>query len=688
MPNLLQHESSPYLQQHANNPVNWHPWNAAALQRAEAENKPILLSVGYSACHWCHVMERESFENEAIAAVMNQHFVCIKLDREERPDIDQIYMEAVQAMGLQGGWPLNVFLLPNKQPFYGGTYFRPEQWQHLLQQIAKAYSEQPEQLRESAEAFTKQIGQSEAARFGLEEKPVQFSAEMQQQMEQQLLAKADKTLGGMNRAPKFPMPCLYRYMLYSSSYGGSQAVTQHALFSLQQMCLGGLFDQVGGGFARYSVDAQWFAPHFEKMGYDNGQLLELLCQAWQVSKNPLYLRYAAKTVAFLLRELKTEEGAFYSALDADSEGEEGKFYTWTLSELSFLSEDELELATIIFSLEPTGNWEGEQNILHWPAPAADIAKQLDTDEESFYSRVKSLEQKLLQKRASRIRPGLDNKVLICWNSFIISGLAAFATAARGAKLPGWYNKKELAALATQAEEAALAAANLLWEKLFVDDTLLHQLNSKQHAFLDDYASFGQALLSCYSLSFDELWVQRADEVAQQLLQNFADETEPLLYYTEASAEHLIARKKELFDNVIPASNSLAAHFLQQLGWLTDTERYRSKSAEMLGLVQPLLVKDAQYLAHWALLWLQHKYEPLQLVVVGPKATEAALALQQQAKPHWLVLLAKERTQLALAQHKQPVVGEEVTIFVCRGHSCGLPVHTVEAAIAQIDELEP
>jgi len=361
--NRLLHSQSPYLLQHAHNPVDWYPWGPDALNRATVENKPILVSIGYSACHWCHVMERESFEDTATAALMNEHFVCIKIDREERPDLDNIYMDAVQAMGLQGGWPLNVFLMPNQKPFYGGTYFPNSKWKQLLGSIADAYAVHADQLAESAEGFGRSLNRKETDKYGIQAEEGDLDPDELVEVITKLSAQFDPEWGGMNRVPKFPMPAIWHFVLDYALLASRGDLKQSVFFTLQKMGMGGIYDHLRGGFARYSVDGEWFAPHFEKMGYDNGQLLELYAKAYQVSKDPFYLEKVRETKDWLLAEMMQEEGGFHAAQDADSEGVEGKFYTWTAAELQELLGADFGWFSSLYSITPEGNWEEGVNIL-------------------------------------------------------------------------------------------------------------------------------------------------------------------------------------------------------------------------------------------------------------------------------------------------------------------------------------
>ncbi|MFC0183552.1 thioredoxin domain-containing protein [Pseudarcicella hirudinis] len=407
--NRLSQETSPYLLQHAHNPVNWYPWSEEALHKAKTENKPVLVSIGYSACHWCHVMERESFENEDIARIMNEHFINIKVDREERPDVDAIYMDAVQAMGVNGGWPLNVFLMPDGKPFYGGTYFPPQNWRQMLLAVNNGFSNHFEELQKSAEGFTKNMLFSESEKYGLTIEEKLFSEKGLENMFKKLAFGFDAEWGGFNRAPKFPMPSIWLFMLRYFRSSNNPEALEHLKLTLNKMAQGGIYDQLGGGFARYSVDGEWFCPHFEKMLYDNGQLVSLYAEAYSLTKEPLYKETVYETIEWLSREMVNAEGGFYSALDADSEGVEGKFYTWTRHEIEqILGENAGEFCET-YQVTEAGNWEDEVNIL-WKA------------EPVLNSKFAESIRLLMLARDQRIRPGLDDKVLCSWNALMLKGL--------------------------------------------------------------------------------------------------------------------------------------------------------------------------------------------------------------------------------------------------------------------------
>jgi uncharacterized protein YyaL (SSP411 family) len=669
--NRLATETSPYLLQHAHNPVDWYPWGPEALARAQVEQKPIIVSIGYAACHWCHVMERESFENERVARVMNKHFVCIKVDREERPDVDQIYMGAVQAMGLQGGWPLNVMLTPEAKPFYGGTYFSPGNWVQLLESIAEAYTgEHRAELDNSAERFAQALQVSELEKLGAatDKAATGVNKEEFKLLVYNLGLRFDRERGGMNRAPKFPMPTIWRFLLRAYHISGSQQLLSQANLTLREMAWGGIYDQVGGGFARYSVDAEWLVPHFEKMLYDNGQLLSLYSEAYQVKPDPLYREVVFQTVAWVRRELTNPEGGFYSSLDADSEGEEGKFYVWTREELQQIVGSEEPLAAAYYNCTGVGNWEHGRNILHRRQTDADFAQEHALEPHVLANLVHGWQQQLLAARAKRVRPGLDDKVLTGWNALMLSGLVAAYRAFGEASFL----------------ELALRNAEFIERNLRHGPRLYRTWKNGRatiNGFLEDYALVIEAYISLYEATFDERWLREAETLAGYVLSNFFDPAEQQFFYTDASAEPLIARKKELFDNVIPGSNSVMAHNLLRLGRHLENTQYQELAAAMLGQVQALVAKEPQHLANWASLYGALLRPGAEVAIVGPEAEAFRRKLSQQFLPNDVLAGALIASDLQLLQGRSDTV--KTTVYVCRNRTCQLPVHSVAEALEQL-----
>ena len=669
-PNNLINESSPYLLQHAYNPVNWYAWGEAALKKAKEEDKPILVSIGYSACHWCHVMERECFELEEIAELMNEHFINIKVDREERPDVDQIYMEALQTMNIRGGWPLNVFLTSEAKPFYGGTYFPPSHWVNLLQQIAAAYKNNRKELEDSAAEFTKAINHSELDKYGLNKKEHVLSGDDIDPLFVNLEKRFDSKWGGTGNAPKFPMPSVYLFLLRYYHISGKEEALRHVKLTLEKMAWGGIYDQAGGGFARYSTDEEWFAPHFEKMLYDNAQLLSLYSEAYAVTQDSLYKDVVYETVKWLNREMTSNEGAFYSALDADSEGEEGKFYVWTFDELKELFGNDAELFCDYYTITQEGNWEHGYNILIKSLSDTAFANKHKLDKVILLEKVKEWKALLMQRRSCRIRPGLDDKILTSWNGMMLKGLTDA------------YRIFDEPAFLQLAEKNA----NFIKDKMSIDGKLLHNYKNGRatiEGYLEDYAFVINGYINLYEATFNEAWLQEAKKLTDYALEHFWDTKEELFYFTAGNSEKLIARKKELFDNVIPASNSVMAHNLFKLGLLFENEDYYHKSESMLAKVQPIIVAEPSYLSNWASLYTCFVTTTHEIAITGKDYLQFRTELDKHYLPNKILAGAEKESNLPLLQGRMAT--DKTTVFVCYNKTCKLPVQSVKEAIELIEK---
>jgi uncharacterized protein YyaL (SSP411 family) len=669
--NRLSRESSPYLIQHAQNPVDWFPWGEEALARAKAENKPILVSIGYSACHWCHVMEHESFEKENVAAVMNAHFVCIKVDREERPDVDAVYMDALQAMGTRGGWPLNVFLLPDAKPFYGVTYLPQPNWLQLLKSVKDAFENHYTELADSAEGFVKNMIQTESEKYGLTAGHKSYSSKVLEKMYEKLRENFDTSKGGMNRAPKFPMPSIYKFLLrYYDASQNPEALAQINL-SLTRIAMGGIYDHVGGGWSRYSVDEDWFIPHFEKMLYDNAQLLSIFAEAYMLTRNPLYLERVIHTVAWLKNEMMSPEGGFYSALDADSEGVEGKFYIWTEPELKEVLGSDFTWFSKLYRTQSGGNWEHSFNHLHLTEDVVSAAKANRLYSEDFETQYAGAMDKLSIRRKDRIRPGLDDKILASWNGLLVKGLADSYCASGEESI----------------REAAVQAGAFIADKMISGGKLSHNYKNGTTSitgFLEDYAAVIEAFLSLYQITFDEKWVQYAQALTEHSISNFYDAVDGYFYFTDSEGEALIARKKELFDNVIPASNSMMATNLYVLGKILDREDYLDLSGQMLSRMEKILTTDVQWVTNWAALYCQHVTPTAEIVIVGEDADALRKDLHRFFVPNKVLMGTTDASNLPLLKYKTDFNGK-TAIYVCYDKTCQLPVTEVEAALEQLSQ---
>lgn len=665
--NALINESSPYLLQHAHNPVDWHPWGEEALQKAKDENKLLIISIGYAACHWCHVMEHESFEDSTVAALMNEHFVPIKVDREERPDVDDVYMSAAQLLTGSGGWPLNAFAMPDGRPVWAGTYFPKDRWMDILRRFADLQESDPERLERSATQLTQGIADLDAVELVTETE--EYTEEMLNKISRVFLTQVDMQDGGRRGAPKFPMPNNWEYLLKYADVTGDQKALNAVTTTLDKMALGGIYDQMGGGFARYSVDGVWMVPHFEKMLYDNGQLMSIYAQAYSKTKNPLYKHVIEQTLAFVDRELSAPEGGFYSSLDADSEGVEGKYYVWTADELAKLITDDKELMayTDFYTVRDTGNWE-HANILHITDDIDAIAARHDMSTDQLTEMIYRIDRELLPIREKRIHPGLDDKILTSWNGLMIKGYVD-AYKALG-------HKEYL--------EKAIQNAHYILKQQMSDD---HRLNrnlkdskSSINAFLDDYATMINTCLSLYEVTFDESWLTISRDLADYVQAHFYDEKSGMYNYTNNIDPPLVARKMELTDNVIPASNSMMARALARLGEITYDKEYIARAEQMLRNMMPTITesRSPSFYSNWLQLLFDEVHEPYEVAVMGPNATTLAHEMMQTYHCNSLFLGDVQDSELPLLKNKY-VDGTDM-IYVCQSKVCKLPVQEVSKAL--------
>jgi hypothetical protein len=668
-PNRLVHETSPYLLQHAYNPVDWHPWGPEAKERAARENRPILLSIGYAACHWCHVMERESFEDEETAALMNEHFVCVKVDREERPDLDAIYMDAVQTMnGGQGGWPMTVFLTPDGSPFYAGTYF-PKEAHHglpsfaqVLRGVAEAWRDQRDRAVEQGRLVTGAIGRV----GGLVESTEPLSEGVLRDAAKALHAHFDPRWGGFGGAPKFPQPMALEFLLRAHQRGVEGAL-EMATTTLDRMAAGGVFDHVGGGFHRYATDERWHVPHFEKMLYDNAQLARAYLHAWQVTAEDRYRRVAADTLGYLVREMRQPGGGFSSSQDADSEGVEGKYFVWSWDELLEVTSD--EAVARAWGASPAGNWEGT-NILWQPRPPAAVAEDDGVSLAALDERLDDARARLLERRSGRVPPATDDKVLVSWNALTVSALAEAGRA---------FEDRSLV-------EAATGAADFLLGNLRRGDGRLLRswrdgVASPVPAYADDHALLADALLTLYETTFDLRWFEEARSVADELIRRFLDRDRGGFFQTGTDAEALLVRPKELFDNAVPSGNSAAALALQRLALLTGEPEYERAAASALRLVRDLVERAPSAFGH-ALCALDLYVGPApEVAIVGDPAGADTLELlrvvRRGFRPNGVVALAagddtRARTTVGLLRDRPPIQWQ-ATAYVCERFVCRRPV---------------
>ncbi|RXQ93987.1 thioredoxin domain-containing protein [Ancylomarina salipaludis] len=665
--NSLIHETSPYLLQHAHNPVDWYPWGDEALKKARDENKPLLISIGYSACHWCHVMAHESFENEAIAKLMNEFFVCVKVDREERPDIDQIYMDAVQLISGRGGWPLNCFALSDGRPFYGGTYFSTANWASMLKAIHHAYVTENDKVERSADQLSEGVRIS-----GLIDSREDHTFYNMKELEEAVegwKSSFDKREGGENKAPKFPMPISLDFLMNYYFYSKDSAILNHLKLSLDKMAKGGIYDQIGGGFARYSVDQYWKVPHFEKMLYDNAQLLSLYAKAYRLTKRSLYKKVVKETIGFVERELSMTEGGFNSALDADSEGVEGKFYVWEKEEVDQVLGEDSPVFSEYYEVLESANWE-EGNILHIKKDKSELLDKYQLSETEFDGLIENLKQKLLLARSERVRPGLDDKFLTAWNSLLIKG---YVDAYKALGDEAYLNK-------------AIETATFIKERMTQSGVQLYRTykngDARINAFLDDYSFTLEAFVALYQVSFDESWLKCADDMMKYVIQNFYDEKSGMFFYTSSEDSGLVARKMEVMDNVIPSSNASMAESLYQLGHLLGNEKYVEISAQMLANMKEQTLKYLSYHGKWANLILKQIESPYELVISGKEARSFQKAFNKRFLPNVLILGSEKESDLPLLKNR--FSNKTTSLYLCKDKACFLPTSNLDEVIKRID----
>jgi uncharacterized protein len=672
MANRLINEQSPYLLQHAHNPVDWYPWGDEAFERAKREHKPLIVSIGYAACHWCHVMEHESFEDDVTAAYMNAHFVCIKVDREEHPDVDHMYMDAVQAIGGSGGWPLNVFVTPERAPFYGGTYYPPRpaynrpSWMQLMQRMTEIWEKQQDEVATQAEQminYLQQASQKMSLTPALSKGEGDVSPA---RITENLLKMADKEKGGFGNAPKFPGTMAISYLLEYYHYNSDEAALQQALRSLDAMSEGGIYDQLGGGFARYATDRDWLIPHFEKMLYDNALLVIALCDAYSITKAERYKNTVDETIQFVENELKDKTGGYYCALDADSEGEEGKFYTWKWDEwIEALNENDV-VAENYFGVLRQGNWEGT-NILHVSQSVETLAAANNLTVAEVQQRINTAKKKLLAARNKRVRPMTDDKSLLSWNALMNTALSKAGVALQDDK----YTTR-----ATEHMEWML--------KEFSDgDTLKHAWKNgvaKISAKLDDYAYLIQALMQLASATGENKWILRADDLMDVVTDQFSQD-DLYFYYTSSGQADIPVRKVDLYDGATPSANAVMAHNLWLCGMCMEESRWVERAGRMITQMSDTTMRYSYSFGYWATLLQRHLKGMKTIVCTGNDAAYGRQIQSNYLPEAFLVTSRKKISELPLLEKKY--FEGKMSIFVCTEQACLSPVNSVEDALRLI-----
>ena len=663
--NRLANESSPYLLQHANNPVNWYPWGNEALGKAKAENKLVVISVGYAACHWCHVMEHESFEDASVAQVMNDFYVSIKVDREERPDVDQIYMDAAYTITGRGGWPLNVIALPDGRPVFAGTYFRRDDWVRILLYFKDLYQKEPDTFDKEASKLTDAIKELKVPGM---DSASQFTKQEIAEAYNKILAYIDFTNGGTKGSPKFPMPDIYQFLLNFHFHTKDVKAFEAVTLSLDKMANGGIYDHIGGGFARYSTDEIWKVPHFEKMLYDNGQLVSLYSNAYKLTQNNHYKKIVYETLKFIEREMTDKSGGFYSSLDADSEGEEGKYYVWSKKEIESLLGQNSEIFCDYFSVSSHGNWEGN-NILYITQKKEDLLNKYKLNEQVFDERINESKKNLFGERNKRVKPGLDDKILTSWNALMIKGYSDAFSA--------FSEQKFL--------DAALKTGKFILEEMMQEDGRLNRnyKNGKSsiNAFLDDYAYTIEAFISLYEVSFDERWILAAKKLADYVIKHFKDDSSSFFFFTSNIDDPLIARKMEFSDNVIPSSNSSLANGFFKLARFFHSALYEEFSNKMTKAIHKYALANPSFHPYWLSIGINQSNPFYELGIVGEKCLEVQIKLSQMFLPNIVLFGGEKENSLELL--KDRIVAGKTLFYVCEKGLCHLPIENLEDAVKKL-----
>ena len=679
--NRLQYETSPYLLQHANNPVDWYPWGEEAFTKALNEDKPILVSIGYSTCHWCHVMEHESFEDEEVATYMNEHFVNIKVDREERPDVDQIYMDACQSIHGSGGWPLNSFLLPDKRPFYAGTYYPPQpmhnraSWMQLLQNMRQVYYEKRKVVEDQANQLMDMMHRSDRLFLSADDLQKQSATDFNEAeihlMVENLQQSMDQESGGWGGAPKFPGSMSHGLLLQYYFLTGKEWALDHVVFSLEKMISGGIYDHLGGGFARYATDRNWLIPHFEKMLYDNALLVNLLADVYKVTQKPIFKKTIVETLAFIDRELTDEIGGCYAALDADTSGQEGKYYLWQKEEIDHLLQEDAALFNEAYGVTLAGNWEGS-NILHLPQPLVHTANKFGLSVDELEEKLSSCKAQLFRSREQREKPGLDDKMLLSWNALQCS---AYVKAFQALNDPYY-------------KERAIALISFLTTS-FVrnhDGGLYHSYKAGQatiKAYLNDYAFLIEALLGVYEISGEVTYLESAMTYCQFTIKNFLDQDGNLFYFTSEEHQDIPIKRKDYYDSSIPSGNATMVHNLWTVYGLTGDVAFHRIAIQILLKMKDSIVRYPNSFARWGQVLLKVSFPFYEIVVIGEQHASIAVQLNQRYLPNKLLMAsASEVASFPLLAGR--LVAGSTKIYCCENFACNLPVDTLQEVLTQIE----
>ncbi|MGY8919903.1 MAG: thioredoxin domain-containing protein [Flavobacteriales bacterium] len=669
MSNNLINETSPYLLQHAYNPVDWNPWNSKYLEKAKKENKLVVISVGYSACHWCHVMERESFEDTVVAKLMNEKYISIKVDREERPDVDNVYMNAVQLMTGSGGWPLNVVTLPDGRPIWGGTYFSKDQWINALDQISKLYEKDPDRLISYADQLEEGVKSLDI--IELNKSKANFNLDTMKEYLNNWSKKFDLEYGGLEGMPKFMMPNNLHFLLKYSYQTNNTEIQDFVNLTLKKMAFGGVYDQIGGGFSRYSVDNKWHIPHFEKMLYDNAQLVSLYSDAYKATKNELYRKVVYKTIDFVNSELKDESGGYYSSLDADSKTingalEEGAFYVWTEEELKVTLKDDYTVFSNYYNINPYGYWEDDKYVLIRREDAQKIATIYNLSVLELEQIIKKCNSKLIKVRNKRGKPRLDDKILTSWNGLMIKG---FVDSYKAFNEPEFLN-------------SAIDNAEFIVKNLYSEDgqLLRNYKNGKSNinGYLEDYSAIISGFLSLHEVTLDEKWLKYSKQLTEYVYKHFYNEKTKMFYFTSDLDEKLLSRTVEFRDDVIPSSNSIMANNLFLLSHYFDNQDYLETAIKMMNNISPEIDPYPNGFSNWLDLMLKISDSFYEVAIVGEDAVSKTIEINKSFKPNKLIIGSLNDSGLPLLKNRY--VNNDTFIYVCVKKACKLPVKTSEEAL--------
>ena len=664
--NKLANETSPYLLQHANNPVNWYPWGNEALEKAKEESKLIIISIGYAACHWCHVMEHESFEDTSVAQVMNDYYVSIKVDREERPDIDQIYMDAAYLINGRGGWPLNIIALPDGKPVYAGTYFRKDDWLKILLYFRDLYQKEPETFKQQANKLTDALNSVKIPDQSTTDSLI--AREDIKRAFKGIISIIDFENGGTKGAPKFPMPDIYKFLLQYYFHSSEYEALKAAIITLDKMANGGIYDHIGGGFARYSTDNIWKVPHFEKMLYDNAQLVSLYSNAFKVTGNVRYKQIVYETLEFIQREMTDESGGFYSSLDADSEGEEGKFYIWERTEIEKLLGNNSELFCDYFNISKVGNWEG-YNIPFIKTDKFNLLEKYELVENEFDEIISKSKKILLEERIKRIGPGLDDKILTSWNALMIKGFVDAYNA---------FNENDFL-------KAAISNGEFLLNNLIKEDARLDRnyKNGKStiNAFLDDYAYSIEGLISLYESTFDEKWIYSAKKLADYTIKHFIDKESGMFFFTSDLDDPLIARKIDYSDNVTPSSNSSMAIGFFKLSKYFFNEGYEKITSKLFKVMKDAVLKNPAFHSNWLIAASHQVFPYYEVGITGGETIKKRKQIAKEYLPNIVVFGTEKNGTLQIL--KDRFVEGKTLIYICENRICQLPVEEVSEALKRL-----